>query len=182
VIKAIFLDRDGVINRKAPEGEYIRSWDEFEFLPGVGGAVRRLNDAEYLVIIVTNQRGVARGQIISSELDRIHQKLVSKLADEGATIHGIYYCPHALDENCGCRKPQPGLLTRAVEEFGIDTKRSWMIGDSVADVQAGQRAGCRTILVNTTAAVAPSDQVELTAKDLAHAVRIILEMDVCPAQ
>ena len=182
MIKAVFLDRDGVINRKAPEGEYIRSWDEFVFLPGVGAAVRRLNDAEYVVIIVTNQRGIARGKVIPSELDRIHQKLVSELADEGAAIHGIYYCPHDLHENCGCRKPQPGLLSRAVAEFGIDERRSWMIGDSIADVQAGQRAGCRTILVDTTATVAPTEQIELTARDLAHAVRIILEMDVRSSQ
>lgn len=177
MIKAVFLDRDGVINRKAPEGEYIGSWDQFVFLPGVGRAIRRLNDAEYLVIIITNQRGIARGKVIPSELDRIHQNLVHKLADEGATIDGIYYCPHELHDNCGCRKPQPGMLNRAVEKFGIDTRRSWMIGDSIVDVQAGLKAGCKTILVDTTATAVSAEQIELTAKDLAHAVQIILELD-----
>ena len=146
--KAVFLDRDGVINRKAAEGSYIVSWPEFEILPGVIEAIRILNQAAYKVIVVTNQRAVARSKITLTELEEIHRKLIAELASSGAVIDRIYFCPHDLENKCECRKPEPGMLLRAMEELEIDPQRSWMIGDRPVDIEAGRRAGCRTVLVN----------------------------------
>lgn len=178
--KAVFLDRDGVINRKAAEGSYIVSWPEFEILPGVIEAIRILNQAAYKVIVVTNQRAVARSKITLTELEEIHRKLIAELARSGAVIDRIYFCPHDLENKCECRKPEPGMLLRAVEELEIDPQRSWMIGDRPADIEAGRRAGCRTALVNAggngTGGTHGADIIEadILAEDLYHAVKRIL--------
>jgi len=145
VNKAAFLDRDGVINRKAPtEDEYVTSWDEVQILPGVAQAIIQFNRVGFLVIVVTNQRSVAKGLITEAGLNSIHQRMYDELARAGAIIHRIYYCPHELEPPCDCRKPQPGMLLRAACTYGIDLSTSWMIGDSDNDVAAGQNAGCRT--------------------------------------
>src|SRR5205814_4953551 len=128
--KAVFLDRDGVINRKAPEDDYVVKWDQFHLLPGVIEAIRNLNQAAYRVIVVTNQRAIAKNRITISELESIHRKLMEKLGEHSATIDGIYFCPHDLESECGCRKPKPGMLLRALDDFAIDPQLSWMVGDS----------------------------------------------------
>jgi len=112
--RAVFLDRDGVINRKAPEGDYIKSWSEFEILPCVDSAIKRLNEESFLVIVISNQRCIARGIITEDELNEIHEKMKEELAKKGAIIDDIYYCPHDIKDRCSCRKPQPGLLLKAV--------------------------------------------------------------------
>ena len=177
--KAVFLDRDGVINRKGAEGDYVVRWEEFELLPGVAEAIRDLNRAAYQVIVVTNQRAVAKNIITLSELEGLHRRLIVKVAELGGRIDGIYFCPHDLDSNCECRKPNPGMLLRAMEEFQIDPKASWMVGDSEGDVQAGQRSGCRTGLITTnsnrTDAGIPAD---ILAENLQQAVEMILMRDV----
>jgi D-glycero-D-manno-heptose 1,7-bisphosphate phosphatase len=175
--KAVFLDRDGVINRKAPEGEYIERWDEIVILPGVGDAIKRLNEASYRVIVVTNQRGVAKGKVRLSELDHIHQELIRSFAKNGATIDNIYYCPHDLDKKCECRKPEPGMLSRAVDEFDIETRLSWMVGDSAADVLAGQKAGCRTVLISELFSGKSGELADVVAENLSQAVQSILQID-----
>lgn len=143
---AIFLDRDGVINRKKPEGEYVSRWQEFEFLPGALDAIRRFVQKRIPVFVVTNQRGVARGDITEGALSDIHARMSGEFEKSRAALSGIYTCTH--DEgNCGCRKPMPGLLLRAAEEHGIDLARSYMIGDSASDIEAGRRAGTYTILL-----------------------------------
>ena len=142
--RAVLLDRDGVINRKAPEGEYVTRWEEMEFLPGVTEAISSLVKAGFSVIIVSNQRCVAKGLLTMRDLESIHQRMCQKLAAAGAVITDGYYCPHDLQPPCGCRKPAPGMLLRAAHEHNIDLKASWMIGDSGIDVEAGQHAGCRT--------------------------------------
>jgi D-glycero-D-manno-heptose 1,7-bisphosphate phosphatase len=142
--RAAFLDRDGVINRKAPEGQYITRWAEFEFLPRVAEAIALLKQARFSVIVVSNQRCVAEGLITVPELDVIHQRMFGELAAAGAIIDGVYYCPHEKQSSCSCRKPAPGLLLRAAREHHIDLTRSWMIGDSDSDIQAGKNAGCKT--------------------------------------
>jgi D-glycero-D-manno-heptose 1,7-bisphosphate phosphatase len=148
VNKAAFLDRDGVINRKAPtEDEYVTRWEEMEILPGVAQAIGLLNRAGFLVIVVSNQRSVAKGLITEAELNSIHRRMCDALASGGATIHGIYYCPHELEPPCDCRKPQPGMLLRAARMHDIDLSASWMIGDSDKDVGAGKSAGCKTVRV-----------------------------------
>jgi D-glycero-D-manno-heptose 1,7-bisphosphate phosphatase len=142
MIRAAFLDRDGVINRKPPEGEYITRGEEMQILPGVSEAIVRLNEAGFRVIVVTNQRCVAKGLITTAELEVLHQQLREALA--GATIDAIYYCPHEMQPPCLCRKPQPGMLLDAARAHNIDLAASWMIGDSDIDIEAGRRAGCKT--------------------------------------
>jgi histidinol-phosphate phosphatase family protein len=145
--KAAFLDRDGVINRKAPQGQYITRWEEFEILPHVAEAISKLNAAGWLVVIITNQRCVAKALISEQELDQLHQRMLSAFADHGAHIDAIYSCPHELNEQCACRKPAPGMLLKAANELSIDLGQSWMVGDSNIDIEAGRAAGCCTILV-----------------------------------
>src|SRR5271166_1808200 len=111
--RAAFLDRDGVINRKAPEGKYVTRWEDMEFLPGVREAIRRLNNAGFLVIVASNQRCVARGLITADELDSMHARVRREFQAAGATIDAIYYCPHDSQPPCNCRKPHPGMLLEA---------------------------------------------------------------------
>lgn len=145
--RAAFLDRDGVINRKAREGEYITRWDDFEVLPGVAEGIAKLNQAEFRVIVVSNQRCVAKGLISIPQLEALHDKLRGVLAGTGARIDAIYYCPHEKVPVCRCRKPAPGMLLDAARDHEIDLSASWMIGDSAADMEAGRVAGCRMALV-----------------------------------
>lgn len=148
--KAAFLDRDGVINRKAPQGQYITRWEEFEILPHVSEAISKLNAAGWLVVVITNQRCVAKGLITEQELDQLHRKMLSVLAQQGARVDAIYSCPHELNDQCVCRKPAPGMLLRAARELSIELRQSWMVGDSAIDMEAGSAAGCGTILVQDT--------------------------------
>lgn len=144
--RAVFLDRDGVINRKAAtEDEYITRWEEIEILPGVAEAIASLNRAGFQVIVITNQRAVAKGLMTTATLEGIHQRLMDYLALSGARIDGFYYCPHELEPPCSCRKPQPGMLFEAARAHNIDLTLSWMVGDSEKDVEAGKRAACRTV-------------------------------------
>lgn len=175
--RAVFLDRDGVINRKASEGEYIETWDDMVILPGVGDAITKLNKAGYRVLVVTNQRGIARGKMSLSDLDHIHEQLIHRLAKNGAIIDRIYYCPHGLDEKCECRKPEPGMLRRAATEYDVETGLSWMVGDSPADVLAGKKAGCRTVLIRESVHQRPDGQADVVAANLVQAVESILELE-----
>jgi D-glycero-D-manno-heptose 1,7-bisphosphate phosphatase len=152
---AVFLDRDGVINRKAREGEYITSWEEMELLPGVAESIASLSRAGFWVIVVTNQRCVAKGLISEVGLTALHRQMRDALARQGARIDAIYYCPHDLESLCECRKPAPGMLIVAAQAHGIDLASSWMIGDSDSDIAAGKSAGCKTIqLVDNGGSVA----------------------------
>lgn len=144
-IQVMFLDRDGVIN--VNRDDYVKSWSEFEFLPGAKDAIKMLNEKNYWVIIVTNQSPIGRGIFDHNTLEEIHTKMLQELSDAGAHIDAIYYCPHSPDDECGCRKPKPGLLIRAAEELNIDLANSWLIGDSEGDIEAGKAAGCKTIKV-----------------------------------
>jgi D-sedoheptulose 7-phosphate isomerase len=144
----IFLDRDGVLNRRNGDS-YVRCWDEFEWLPGAPDAVRMLNRAGALTILVTNQRGVALGQMSSEDVERIHDRMRGDLASHGARLDGIYVCPHDAD-TCECRKPKPGLLIQAKRDFPtIDFGRAFLVGDSPTDMAAGNRVGCRTIGISS---------------------------------
>jgi len=145
--KAAFLDRDGVINRKPPEGQYVTRWEELQFLPGVSEAIILLTGAGYSVFVVTNQRGVAEGLPTQDDLESIHQRMCQELADAGAVITKVYYCPHEKQPPCICRKPAPGMLLTAARDHEINLSSSWMIGDSDIDVEAGKNAGCKTIRI-----------------------------------
>lgn len=180
--KAVFLDRDGVINRKAPEGEYIVRWDDFEILPGVVEAIRTLNQSGYHVIIVTNQRAVAQKKITIAELEKMHGKLIATLAERGGRIDRIYFCPHDLGASCDCRKPKAGMLLRALKEFEIDPRESWMVGDSPVDIEAGKSAACRTALIGASPNGNDSGAgADILAGDLRQAVALILTVDESPS-
>jgi D-glycero-D-manno-heptose 1,7-bisphosphate phosphatase len=147
VLRAAFLDRDGVINRKAPEGDYIKCWEEFEFLPGVAEAIKALNERCFKVFVVTNQRGIARGLLTENGLKEIHEKMTDELRKAGAEIDGIYYCPHEKD-SCSCRKPETGMFLEAKRDFpAISFHDSSVVGDSLSDMEAGKILLCRCILV-----------------------------------
>jgi D-glycero-D-manno-heptose 1,7-bisphosphate phosphatase len=145
--RAVFLDRDGVINRKAPEGQYVTRWEDMEFLPAVHEAVRLLNLAGFFVVVVSNQRCVAKGLITTAELESMHARMLCEFEVADARLDAVYYCPHENEPACSCRKPQPGLLLEAARKHQIDLAGSWMIGDSHRDVGAGKNAGCRTVLL-----------------------------------
>ena len=146
VNKAIFLDRDGVINKKAPKHEYITSIKEFEFLEGVLEGLKKLGELSYKIIIITNQRGIARKKMSELDLIKIHKDMMRKIIKSGGRVDRIYYCPHNKGE-CNCRKPLPGMIERAKEDFNIDLKNSWLVGDSESDIVLGKRVGCKTIFV-----------------------------------
>lgn len=153
--RAIFLDRDGTINKYVG---FLRNADEFELLEGVAEAVKQINASGYLAIVVTNQPVIARGEVTFEELEKIHNKMETLLGKEGAFLDAIYYCPHhphkgypgersELKIECDCRKPKPGMLLKAAEDFNIDLEQSWMIGDGENDIKAGLNAGCKTALI-----------------------------------
>lgn len=171
--RAVFLDRDGVINRPAVDGEYVTRWEDFQFLPGVADAISSLNRAGWNVIVVSNQRCVAKGLLAMAELETIHQKMGEELARSGAKLDGIYYCPHEKEPPCACRKPAPGMLLTAAREHQIDLNASWMIGNSESDMEAGRRAGCRTVLI-TADSPAESEGSDRFARSLLEASGIVL--------
>lgn len=142
----VFLDRDGVINRRI-EGGYVTTWDEFEFLPGALEALRQLTRHGYRIVVVTNQRGIARGRLTETELAAIHDRMLERVGATGGAIAGVYYCPHDVGE-CSCRKPSPGLFLEAKADFvDIDFSDSTVIGDSPSDIDAGVSLGCATIFI-----------------------------------
>jgi D-glycero-D-manno-heptose 1,7-bisphosphate phosphatase len=147
IVRYVFLDRDGVLNRKLPEGAYVSDWAQFDWLPGAVEAIARMNRAGLTVIVVTNQRGIALGRLSLQQLELIHDQLLGYLARQGARLDAIYYCPHDQDE-CNCRKPGIGLFEQAAKDFPeVDAKNSVVIGDSLSDIEAGRRLGMRTIFI-----------------------------------
>lgn len=154
--KAVFLDRDGTINMYVG---FLRNIDQFELIDGVAEAIKKINASGYLCIVVTNQPVIARGEVTVPELDEIHKKMETELGFAGAYVDGLYYCPHHPHKgyeseviefkiDCDCRKPKPGMLLRAADEFNIDLSASFMVGDGENDVKAGLAAGCKSILIN----------------------------------
>lgn len=143
----IFLDRDGVINEN--RADYVKSWQEFCFLPGALEALRLLTHSRYRIFIVTNQAAVNRGLLSRVTLEEMHCRMERSAAAHGARIAGLRYCPHREDEACTCRKPRPGMLLSLADEHQIDLGQAYFIGDAITDLVAGHAAGCRTILVLT---------------------------------
>jgi D-glycero-D-manno-heptose 1,7-bisphosphate phosphatase len=163
---AAFLDRDGVLNRRPAEHEYVTSAEGLELLPGVAGAVSSLQRAGYLPIVVSNQRGVARGVVSEETLREIERSLL----EAGIPIAAFYYCRHDVSAACGCRKPRPGLLLEAGADYGLDLSASVLIGDEETDVQAGRSAGCRTIRIGAEGPTA----ADAVARDLPAAAEIVV--------
>ena len=177
-IRTVFLDRDGTINVKPPEGEYVTSPAELVLLPGAARAVARLNAAGVRTVLVTNQSWLSRSPGNPERYAAVHARLAQLLAAEGARLDAAYHCPHAR-ATCDCRKPDPGLLRRAARELQIELGQSVIIGDRDTDLMAGRAAGTSTILVRTgeggpAAADAAAAHADIVADDLPAAVRLIL--------
>jgi D-glycero-D-manno-heptose 1,7-bisphosphate phosphatase len=174
--RAVFLDRDGVINRKAPEGQYILSWEEMQILPGVPEAIALLTGAGFCVLVVSNQRCVEKGLLTVSELESIHRRMCQELAAAGAIITEVYYCPHDKQPPCSCRKPAAGMVLKAAGAHEIDLTASWMIGDSDIDVEAGKNASCKTARIHQPDQAVAS-VADLSAPSLLDAVHQILTLE-----
>jgi D-glycero-D-manno-heptose 1,7-bisphosphate phosphatase len=145
-VRCVFLDRDGVINEKAAPHEYIRSSGEFRLLPNIADWIRLFNALEFVVIVITNQRGVARGLMTEAALASIHGRMLEELVAQGARIDDIFYCPHE-ENSCDCRKPKPGLVYAARDKWNIDLAHSLLLGDSDSDEQLAAACGIRFLRV-----------------------------------
>lgn len=178
--KAIFLDRDGTINRYVG---FLRDIADFELLPRVADAIKKINASGYLAIVITNQPVIARGEVTFAQLREIHNKMETLLGLEGAYLDGVYFCPHhphrgfageipELKIPCECRKPEPGMLLKAADDFNIDLQTSWMVGDGQVDVESGQAAGCQTAFIGN--GIGRYGQT-LTASTLENAIDQILK-------
>ncbi len=166
-IANVFLDRDGVINRKAPEGEYIAHWSEVEILPGVEEAIAALNRSGRRVMVVSNQRGIALGLYTAADVEAIQTKLQEHLAGFGARVDAFYFCPHDEGE-CDCRKPGTGMFLQAFRDFpGAKANNSVMIGDSISDIEAARALGMRSIFIRGDSTTEKSGAAK--AADLAEA-------------
>lgn len=187
--RAVFLDRDGTINI---EKDYLHRIEEFEFIPRAPEAIRLLKDAGFLVIVVSNQSGVGRGYFDEQAVKDLHHHIQSELACYGTSIDAFYFCPHHPEKGlgsykvtCGCRKGSPGMFLQAAREHDIDLQRSFMVGDKLADIEAGERAGCKSILVLTgygeLTALNPEIASVEKCQDLNCAVHFILK-DRIPAE
>jgi len=177
--RAIFLDRDGTINR---EVNYLSDPSQIELLPGAAETIAYWNSHNWMVVLVTNQAGVGRGYFPTSAVEAVHQKLQAVLAERGARLDGIYFCPHSTDDACSCRKPNSRLFVTASRELGIDLKRSFLIGDKLTDVMPARELGAKAILVRTGYGEEQSRHlgeirgiVVKTAIDLREAKRIVEE-------
>lgn len=185
-MKAIFLDRDGVINQHPGDLKYVDSWKKFKFLKGVKSALKELSQNGYLLFIASNQAGVSKGVYSQDTLDKITVKMLGELQKTGALFQAVYYCIHKKEENCGCRKPKPGLIKKAIEEareFGIqiEAKKSYFIGDTQRDIQAGKNAGLKTILVFSGKEKAGGQKnwkikPDIYVKNLSAATKLILKI------
>ena len=144
----LFLDRDGVINKKF-DGKYVRNWEEFTFIPNVLSSISKLSRLFNRIIIITNQQGIGKGLMSKNDLLFLHQKMLKKIEKADGKINKIYFCPHLETDNCNCRKPKIGMIEKAIQDFSsINIKKSYLIGDSPSDIKAGERAGLHTIKVD----------------------------------
>jgi D-glycero-D-manno-heptose 1,7-bisphosphate phosphatase len=176
-LSAVFLDRDGVVNRKAPEGDYVTSWERFEFLPGALEGLRLLAAAGAPVVIVTNQRGIARGRMSERDLADINDRMSAAAAAAGGRIDAVYHCPH--EGGCDCRKPGTALFERAARDLDIDLSASAVVGDRASDMEAATRIGARRVLVGYHPEPMPA--VDHRAADLLAAARWLLDQGASPS-
>lgn len=172
-IKCFFFDRDGIVNA-APGPGYVERWEDFHILPEFVTSLRKVTEAGFVAIIITNQRCVARGIISESTLIDMHRRLQDELTQKyNLSLLDIVYCPHPRD-SCDCRKPKPGMLLTSAEKYNIDLKSSWMVGDQAGDIEAGKRAGCKTIYVSSQPQRDDADLVVANMKELVSALDIVL--------
>lgn len=182
-MRAIFLDRDGVIC--ANRANYVRSWEEFRFLPQAKNSLAALSRLGLPLMVVTNQSAINRGLVSARTVENIHRRMIVEIDAHGGRIDRVVYCPHRPDENCDCRKPRPGMLRTLAAEMGVDLSQSYLVGDAVTDVMAGTQVGCRTFLVLTGRGlqqVVPALNLEaprmMIVRDLLEATTQIIEMEL----
>ncbi len=169
--RAVFLDRDDTLMKDVV---YCRNPDDVQILPGAAEGVRLLSEAGFLIVITTNQSGLARGLITQEELAAVNARLRAELRSRGADFDALYYCPHLPDAGCDCRKPNPGLILRAASELGLDLANSYSIGDREWDIEAGRSAGTHTVLVtNAERTAAPTTRADVVCRNLVDAAEVI---------
>jgi len=144
--KAIFFDRDGIINKE--RSDYVKNVNELEIFPYAIHAIKSLKDNGFLIIVVTNQSAINRGLMNKHDLQKIHNEIQNVLHKNGTSINAFYFCPHKPDENCLCRKPKTGLLENAIHDFKIDVSQSWLIGNNDSDIEAATKVGCKSIKIS----------------------------------
>jgi D-glycero-D-manno-heptose 1,7-bisphosphate phosphatase len=144
---AVFLDRDGTLNENPPSGDYTRRPEDVKLLPDVTEALKRLQDAGYLLAVYSNQSGVSYDLLTCEDVEAVNARIQELLRPHDVEIAGFYFCPHGRESTCECRKPRPGMLLRAAKELGIDLARSWGVGDAARDLEAARRAGCRGVVL-----------------------------------
>ena len=172
------IDRDGVINRKAPKGEYIASWGGFSFFRENVRGMKKLSEAGYSFIVISNQAGIARGMVSKEAVDVINKTMRQKLEEEGVRILDIYVCPHHWEENCMCRKPQPGLFFKASREWLFRLDKSYFVGDDSRDCQAAHRAGCGCIYIGSEGDLKdlmPEERPQWVVDNLEEAVSYLVQ-------
>jgi D-glycero-D-manno-heptose 1,7-bisphosphate phosphatase len=178
-VPAIFLDRDGVINRE--RADYVKIWDEFEFLPGVLPALGQLATLPVPILIISNQSAIGRGLVQAETVAEIHRRAQASIQVAGGRIDDFFVCPHQPTDGCACRKPKPGLLQQAVDTYALDIHRSIFVGDAITDFQAAQAIGCRSILVESgrqggrLRGLVGENLSAIIVADLAEAATLILE-------
>jgi len=172
----VFLDRDGVIN--VERGEYTITIDQWEWAEGALDGLKKLTEAGFGIIVTTNQACIAKGLQTVEGLAKLHRYMLDRVNREGGSILGIYYCPHGYDDGCSCRKPEPGLILKAAEHFAIPLSETFMVGDSLRDIEAGRRAGTRTILIDSGVDVDGTERQfepgEFRAANLLEAADIVI--------
>ena len=146
-MRAVFLDRDGVINEN--RSDYVKSWEEVMFLPGVFESLRRLANTSYKIIVISNQSAIRRGLVTIATVEDIHRRMTEAVESHDGRIDSFVYCPHRPEEECDCRKPRAGMLLRSARRFSLDLTQCLLVGDAVSDVQAAWAVGCQPILVRT---------------------------------
>lgn len=161
--KVVLLDRDGVINKKAPKARYVTRWEEFEFLPGALETLASLTKEGCELYVISNQAGIARGEVTAHAVEGIHRRMINEIEAAGGKVGGLYLCPHGWDEGCFCRKPSPGMLFQAAREHHFDLTRAVFVGDDPRDKQAGDTAECTTVLVDPEVGVAGAVRTPLFA-------------------
>ena len=176
---AVFIDRDGVICEN--RDDYVKSWDEFRFIPGAAEALAALTATGLRLFVITNQSAIGRGIITRETVEDMHSRMLDVLRAAGARVEGVLLCPHSPEDACACRKPSEGLFLDAAKQYGVDLSESWLIGDAETDVIAGKRAGCETVLVLTGRGAAQARTAEwldgkpdLVAHDLVDAAIWVL--------
>lgn len=160
--KAIFLDRDGVINKE--RNDYVKNVEELVILD-VANSIKKFRDAGFLIVVISNQSSINRGFTTHENVKQIHFVIQEHLKTKGTQIDAFYYCPHRPDENCDCRKPKPGLLNKATNDLGIDLKSSWMIGDRDSDMEAARLVGCKSIKITSNSGLNDVMQSILNSKN-----------------